>query len=182
MWNVDISKSEKLWSSLIKRFNRQQLSRVKGMLSNLASSHPINASPDQRQKVENIWFPHLPSQPWCEPGALLWSSILEKNFKVFQSSLEMVLSDESLLHSYETRNNLGQGWKAFSFMRDGVWQLEACLKHPSIVRVLDTLPLYPGDIMFSLLEGDTFIPPHFGLSNLKLTMHLGMKDPTGCSL
>lgn len=76
-------------------------------------------------------------------------------------------------------------WGAFFFWKDGVRQDGACAECPATAALLDRLPMLdiPGlapTAMFSILDAGTRIPPHTGVTNVRLTVHLPLIVPEGC--
>lgn len=74
------------------------------------------------------------------------------------------------------------GWQSAFLMRNGIWRSTVARRCPQTTALIDRLPWFPGDIMFSVLAPGVAIPAHFGLDNLHLTFHLPLIVPTGCEL
>ena len=68
-------------------------------------------------------------------------------------------------------------WGAFHLYKQGVANSRLLELFPTTLAVLDTLPLprignAPGEILFSALRAGQHIPPHYGLSNTDMTVHM----------
>jgi aspartate beta-hydroxylase len=76
-------------------------------------------------------------------------------------------------------------WSAFHLIKQGKQVAENAVKCPTTMALLATAP-QPAQsgrtpsAMFSLLKPQTHIPPHTGVSNVRLVTHLPLIIPEGC--
>lgn len=198
MWSLAPDDFDTLWGELSARFDRRALGRVGAGLAGLVGASSDEAAGDEMRRVRNFWLPDLPSKPWwpaeeavslsgCDPMALADAVLRD---------YETARAGGLLLSGYETaeaeaartlidpRNDtpLDQGWQALALMRDGQWRYRTAACCPAALSLLDRVPLYPGDAIYSVLAPRTEIPPHNGLDNLTLTVHLPLLVPEDCGI
>jgi aspartyl/asparaginyl beta-hydroxylase (cupin superfamily) len=146
-----------------------------------------------------LHFPHLPAIEFYA-REFAWLDALEAATDDIRSELLAVLADEhaglvpyvdnpegvpSLEQWRELNNSLK--WSAYYLFRDGVRVTEHCARCPKTAQALQGMPLLdvPGrapTAFFSLLKPHTHIPPHTGVSNTRLVVHLPLIIPEGCAL
>jgi aspartyl/asparaginyl beta-hydroxylase (cupin superfamily) len=78
-------------------------------------------------------------------------------------------------------------WSAFHLFEDGAPLADHTAQCPATMAALGLLdqPSVPGrspTALFSILRPHTHIPPHSGLSNTRLMVHLPLIVPAGCAL
>lgn len=81
--------------------------------------------------------------------------------------------------------NRSAKWNAFHFFHQGRQHEENCLRCPDTVSALGVLKQprvshYMPAAMFSVLAPRTQIPPHHGVANFRLVVHLPLVVPPGC--
>lgn len=155
------------------------------------------------QYVHGLQRPSYIHLPGVEPRAFFdrslfpWIPKLEAALPVIRAELESALASGEGLTPYvqidgadpmEWRElNHSDKWNSLHLMRGGKWIEANRTRCPETARVLETLPLaYIGDhapeALFSILQPGTHIPPHHGLGNYKLVLHLPLIVPEGCSI
>lgn len=152
---------------------------------------------DQRQRPSWMFFPGLQPRPWFEREEFDWVERLEAAAGAIREELAAVLSDPEELDPYVVnRGYLPEDWRsladsadwsAYHLYRGGERQDEHCKRCPVTVATVETLPLVdcPGhapEAFFSILRPGTAIPPHVGLANTKLAVHLALIIPENCSI
>src|SRR6185503_8995000 len=108
-----------------------------------------------------------------------------------------ILADESVLSPYidmpesapanaifHTLNH-SPNWSAYHLYRHGERVDAHCQRCPATVALLESLPLlripeHAPEILFSVLRAKTHIPPHTGVINGRLTVHLPLIVPENC--
>lgn len=179
-----------LSSNLRKRLGVTGLDRVIRTLEIMASNEE-KVSADKRQKSRSIWIPGLHSQPFFKVEEFPWH-------KSFSDSLDNIRDDflnlsKRSIESYTSNgqhnsneslgsSTIGSDWSSYPLCRNGEWYIENCRKVFRTATAIDELPIGVGDVMFSILKGGASIPPHHGLNNYTLTVHVGVSVPQGCSL
>ncbi|MBX5461880.1 MAG: aspartyl/asparaginyl beta-hydroxylase domain-containing protein [Steroidobacteraceae bacterium] len=142
-------------------------------------------------------FPHLPAIQFYDRGDFQWLDAVEAAAPAIRSELVSALAsdDDSFvpyvanpagvpLNQWRELNNSPR-WSAFYFWRNGERIDANCERCPQTARVLAEAPLLdiPGrapTAFFSLLKPKTRIPPHTGVANTRLTVHLPLVIPEGC--
>ncbi len=153
-------------------------------------SHPL-------QLPTFLWLPDLTDQPWFEREQFPFLQKIEQATDRIREELLAVLADESDLSPYVDMPesapaatvwrslNRSPKWSSYHLYRHGE-RIEAhCRRCPQTVALLESLPIMrvPGhspEIMFSVLKPRTHIPPHTGVINGRLTVHLPLIVPENC--
>jgi aspartyl/asparaginyl beta-hydroxylase (cupin superfamily) len=78
-------------------------------------------------------------------------------------------------------------WSSIHLIKAGKCNQELLAKCPKTHAVLDKLPMPVLDgnapeVFLSVLKPGAEIKPHYGLSNIKLTVHLGLEIPNDCAI
>jgi aspartyl/asparaginyl beta-hydroxylase (cupin superfamily) len=198
MWCISPADAEQLWATMTARFGARDLGRIASMLEGLTRTPSEGMAGRDGRQVKNLWFPDLPSKPWWSQDELPfvqstdWPTMAHHALEEYREARKRNVA----LQSYETAEAdaarqlidsrldcpLDEGWKAIFLMRDGCWHCDTAVHCPSVLKLFDGMPLYPGDAMFSVLAAGTEIPPHHGLDNLTLTVHLALQVPAGCGI
>jgi aspartyl/asparaginyl beta-hydroxylase (cupin superfamily) len=87
---------------------------------------------------------------------------------------------------WETLNH-SPSWNAFFFYRDGKRFDNNCRRCPITSKLLDSLPLsrvaeHSPEVFFSVLKPGAYIPPHTGVINTRLVVHLPLIIPANCGI
>jgi aspartyl/asparaginyl beta-hydroxylase (cupin superfamily) len=143
-------------------------------------------------------FPRLPAIQFYDEAEFPWLPDLEAATDAVEADLEGVLNDRSgdfrpyLNHPdgvplNETASlNRSADWSAYFLWDDGVRIDDHCKQCPQTSALLDKLPLVniPGfapAAFFSTLKPGARIPPHTGVTNVRLIVHLGLVIPGRCT-
>lgn len=174
------------------------LTRVDGALDALLGRGP-RAQPHPLQIPSLLCLPGLDPQPWFERERFPFLDAIEAETDAIRAELLAVLADEddAGLQPYIDMPaqapaapiwrelNRSPRWRGYHFHRHG----EAVAAHrarcPRTAAALDRLPLmripdHAPEAMFSLLAPQTAIPPHTGVMNGRLTVHLPLIVPENC--
>ena len=149
------------------------------------------------QSPTSFLFPGLPHTQFFDPLDFAWVAGLEAATQAIRTELEAVLASDMGLKPYveadPTRPNKGHkllgnpDWSAFHLIENGapvVGNAERCsttlaaLADLPIPRITDRSPM----VLFSVLHQHTHIPPHSGMLNTRLIVHLPLIVPDGCRL
>ena len=144
-------------------------------------------------------FPGLPAIEFYDPGEFSWLSALEEQWPAIRDEALAVWSDGT--GGLKPYVQLGPGapfdqwaelnhssnWSAFHLFHDGVPESVNQARCPATVAALETIeqPVVGGrspTALFSVLRPGTHIPPHNGLNNTRLIVHMGLVTPEGCAL
>jgi aspartate beta-hydroxylase len=152
---------------------------------------------DPLQKPEFLFYPGLGPRPWFERGEFPWIRTFEAPWEEIRREGEALLEERRLRRPYvpavmrthpDWASLAGSdAWGSVHLYRSGTPVPEVLERCPRTRAVLDALPLAAGahhapEAFFSVLEPGTELPPHHGLSNAKLTLHLGLRIPEGCAI
>lgn len=143
-------------------------------------------------------YPGLPAIEFFERADFPWLDPLEAATDVIRDEFLQILDaelgftpyitypDDVPLNQWAELNN-SPNWSAFHLYKKGSLVAENAAKCPALMKLLDGVPQpdQPGRTpaaMFSLLKPKTHIPPHVGVSNVRLVTHLPLIVPDGCGL
>lgn len=152
------------------------------------------------QRPTMLNFPQLPAVPFYERSGFPWLEKLEKSTGDIRNELVALLAKqneeganftpyvdhaEGAAQSQWGDLNRSPDWGAYFLWDDGrpvAEHIEAC---PRTAELLRQFPLaeVPGaapNVFFSLLRPGTHIPPHTGVTNARLIVHLPLIVPEGC--
>jgi aspartate beta-hydroxylase len=172
------------------------LSRIDRALARI-HGQPAPAPTNPLQQPTLLWLPDLPDQAWFEREQFPFLRALEQATAQIREELLGVLADESELSPYIDMPanapaagifhalNHSPNWSAYHLFRHGQRVEEHCRRCPKTVALLETLPLmripeHSPEILFSVLKPKTHIPPHTGVINGRLTVHLPLIVPENC--
>ena len=126
--------------------------------------------------------------PWLDPIEAATDVIREEFLGVLQAeegfTPYLTYSKDQPLNQWAELNNSPR-WSAFHLIKDGVLQEANAVQCPQTMALLGQAP-QPGQpgrtpsAMFSLLKPQTHIPPHTGVSNVRLVTHLPLIIPAHC--
>jgi aspartate beta-hydroxylase len=153
-------------------------------------THPL-------QQPTLLWLPDLPDQPWFEREQFPYLKTLEQATGLIRDELLGILADENELTPYIDMPenapaasifhdlNRSPDWSAYHLFRHGERIEEHCRRCPRTIALLESLPLlripdHSPEILFSVLRPKTRIPPHAGVINGRLTVHLPLIVPENC--
>ena len=156
---------------------------------------PLPAHPLQQPSL--LFVPGLPDQAWFEREQFPYLKTLEAATDAIREELLAVLADEEGLVPYVDMPdsapaaemwrelNRSPAWSGYHLYRHGERVSEHCARCPKTTAVLESLPLmrvadHAPEILFSVLKPHTHIPPHTGVINGRLTVHLPLIVPENC--
>ena len=172
------------------------LSRIDRALARV-HGQPAPTPSNPLQQPTLLWLPDLPDQAWFERDQFPFLHALEAATEQIREELLGVLADESELSPYIDMPesapaagifyalNRSPNWSAYHLYRHGERVEEHCRRCPKTVALLESLPLmripeHSPEILFSILKPKTHIPPHAGVINGRLTVHLPLIVPENC--
>ncbi len=170
------------------------LGRFDRCLATLLRKNPI-----YRQQPTFMYFPNLPVIEFHERDDFPWLDSIEAATDDIRAELVNVLEDgASKLQPYislpETSPvdqwrelNNSRRWSVFFLWREGVAVKENLARCPRTAAALAAwppcdVPGYSPSAVFSILDARTRIPPHTGVSNTRLIVHLPLIVPPGCGI
>ncbi len=159
------------------------------------AARPAYSDPLQRPAF--CYFPGLETKPFYERNEFPFLRNIESSTQTILSELEAVLSAGQTLEPYvkiEADNpaqwgtlNYSPQWSAYHLYKDGKRLEEHCEQCPETTKIIESLPLsdipdQAPEVFFSVLKPGTHIPPHFGIANYKLAVHLPLIVPNSCAI
>jgi aspartate beta-hydroxylase len=153
-------------------------------------SHPL-------QQPTLLWLPDLPDQAWFERDQFPFLKELEQATAVIRDELLGVLDGDDQFSPYVDMPenapgntifaalNHSRDWSAYHLYRHGERVEAHCRRCPKTVALMESLPImripdHSPEILFSQLRPKTHIPPHTGVINGRLTVHLPLIVPEDC--
>jgi aspartyl/asparaginyl beta-hydroxylase (cupin superfamily) len=170
----------------------EELKRIRRFRSNVVGrTRPFHSNPT------HFHFPELAEREFHPRRLFPWIEEIEASTDVIAGELESVMAAERAelvpyiqyadhlpLDQWKPLNR-NPDWTAIHLVRNGK-RVDANARHcPATMEILKIVP--QPDIrgsgpnaMFSLLAPGTAIPPHVGVSNVRLVCHLPLIVPEGC--
>ena len=158
--------------------------------------------PDQLpalQKPTLMTFPGLPPRAWYERSEFPWLADIEGRTDAIRAELVKVLADDVGFRpfvempvdhpgaAYWRQVNHSPSWNAFFFYRDGTRVADNHERCPATAAALNALPLirvaeHSPESLYSVLAPGAHIPPHTGVINCRLVVHLPLIVPPDCGI
>lgn len=150
-----------------------------------------------RQEPMEYWYPGLPDVEFYEREEFPWLPDLEAATADIQRELGRILVEDEAGFApyiqYDDHQPLDQWrelnksprWSAFHFYDKGREIAEHAARAPDTMAAVRRLPQAVVDLrsptaMFSVLQPKTRIPPHTGIANFRLVVHLPLVMPPAC--
>jgi aspartyl/asparaginyl beta-hydroxylase (cupin superfamily) len=141
-------------------------------------------------------FPYLAPLEFFDRAEFPWLDAIEAGTDTIRDEFLAVLAAEEgfapyityppdVPHNQWAELNNSPRWSAFHLYKMGKLVAENAAKCPETMRLIDAAPQpdQPGRTpaaMFSLLKPRTRIPPHTGVTNVRLVTHLALIIPEDC--
>jgi len=153
--------------------------------------------PHPLQRPTFMLIPGLEPLPWFEREDFPFLASIEQQTAAIREELLAILADESSLSPYVDMPtdapaeavwrslNRSRAWSSYHLFRHGE-RIEAhCQRCPDTTASLESIPLmhvaeHSPEALFSLLKAGARIPPHTGVLNGRLTVHLPLVVPADC--
>ncbi|HEY4128375.1 MAG TPA: aspartyl/asparaginyl beta-hydroxylase domain-containing protein [Gammaproteobacteria bacterium] len=183
---------------LEREHGRLALERVWHCLESYLGLRPAIPLPAM-QRPTFMTFPGLPARAWYERGEFPWMADLERHTVVIREELRAVLAKEEGFRpfiqmprghpgaAYWDSLNDSPNWNAFFFYRDGQRFTDNHARCPVTSAALDAAPLnrvadHSPEALYSILTPGAHIPPHTGVINVRLVVHLPLIVPPDCGI
>lgn len=148
-----------------------------------------------RQKPVIFYMPDLPASPVTPNDELSWVASLEASWVDIRREYEEAVRANISMAPYvpaatrEKKWSRLRGrldWSSIHLFRDAI-EMPAAVKFPRTVAALQAADLVrienvPLEAFFSRLKPGAHIPPHYGLTNTRLTVHLPIIVPDDCAI
>jgi len=170
--------------------------RVRAAFSRyLGHDSPASSHPGQRPSF--LLIPDLPARAWFERHEFPFLAAIEAETDAIRAELLDVIADTTRLTPYVdmppdapaapmwSALNRSRRWSAYHLFRHGEAIAAHTARCPATVAALEALPLmriaaHSPEALYSILEPRTRIPPHTGVMNGRLTVHLPLVVPANC--
>jgi aspartate beta-hydroxylase len=157
----------------------------------------IGAKRIQAQAPTLLHYPRLPAIPFYHDSEFPWLAELASATDIIRGELLALLKTQDSdfapyvkhpagvpLNQWAELNHSSR-WGAYFLWQDGEKQKEACKLCPQTAAILAKMPMAQVDgaapsAFFSALKPKTLIPPHTGVTNTRLVVHLPLIIPNGC--
>jgi aspartate beta-hydroxylase len=174
------------------RYADEPLQRFDRCLQTLLRKQPV-----YRPQPSFMYFPRLPALEFYERSDFPWLDSIEAATEDIRAELINVLQEgPAALSPYvdipagmpldQWRElNHSRRWGVYYLWQEGVAIPDHIARFPRTVAALEAWPRcdVPGcspTAVFSILDAKTRIPPHTGVSNTRLIVHLPLIVPPGC--
>jgi len=171
------------------QFPDQSLDRLRACLTMVASGKtPLSEHANQRPE---FFYPGLNNRPWYDPSEIPACRILEDAYPAIRAELDSVLGYrkgfETFAGTIGERESYITGDMNVFYLRDAFsTQPERIATNrnlcPQTAKAIDNLPRMGETAFFSALNPGTYLAPHCGAENLRVTVHLGLKIPKDCAI
>jgi aspartate beta-hydroxylase len=183
---------------LEKEHGKPALDRVWHCLESYLGLCPAIPLP-AKQRPTFMTFPGLPDRAWYEHDEFAWMPGLERHTDAIREELRAVLAKDEGFRpfvqmprqhpgaAYWDKLNDSPNWNAFFFYRDGERFADNHARCPETSAALDTVPLnrvadHSPEALYSVLTPGAHIPPHTGVINVRLVVHLPLIIPPDCGI
>ena len=156
----------------------------------------LGLKPRVQQNPSAYFYPGLPPIEFWPREPFPWLAELEAATPAIQAELAAVLESQQGFTPYVeyadgipldqwAALNHSLDWSAFQFYHYGKRYPENCARCPNTMQALAKLPQPAVEgrmpaAMFSVLKPHTRIPPHTGVANVRLVLHLPLIVPSDC--
>jgi len=153
---------------------------------------------EANQKPHEFYIPGLAPIRYLNRTQMPWAETFEAAFEDIKTEFLVALSsdksvgrpylDASMTLSTEFDHiHASMNWAALDLYRNGIPNKKILTKFPKTCAALEKLPLAtfgdaPFEVFFSQLQPGQCIPPHYGLSNHGITVHLPIIVPDNCRI
>ncbi len=152
----------------------------------------------EQQKPSYHVFPDLEPITFYNNEQFSWVKLLEENADEIKNELNQLYLNNVEIKPYvsgsSTTGNTGLDvlvdsldWSSIHLIQAGNYKNDILDKCPITHSILKQLPMpvlagNGPEVFLSVLKPGTEIKPHYGLSNIKLTVHLGLEIPDNCAI
>ncbi|MFO0575783.1 MAG: aspartyl/asparaginyl beta-hydroxylase domain-containing protein [Polyangia bacterium] len=182
-------KIDAVYAAAENKYGADAVARIRA--STLTTFAPTQRA-GEKQRPTWLHMPGLTARPWWarEQCGRLTEMIVAFEEASAQIRSEILRISTGTMHvpydHLSVAPELIRGWKNLFFFRDYQPDLALLAQVPSIKAITDRFQKEQFDrfeLFLSVLEPGTHIPPHFGGTNIKLTLHLPLWIPEGdCAL
>ena len=188
---------QRIFDDLLELHGQQALLRIRRAIAHFHDK----CEPWQHELQQPSFFyvPGLPPAPWFERADFTWVSEFERHAdEIHAEYRRFVASNSQNLKPYVTAEQGApqaswghlietDNWLSLHLMKGGKRIEPNASSMPLTMAALDSLELpdcagNAPEAFFSTLAPKTRIPPHHGLANCKLVVHLALNIPQDCGI
>ncbi len=170
------------------------LSRVRNAVWPLTHDSPVKFR-TALQRPAIFYMPDLPAEPVITNDRLPWSVALESAWQEIRDEYLQAVGEHIVMDPYVPATTHGSEWAtlrgSLEWSSIHLYKDSQSTRHtarfPKIQQAVESVDLVrvdgiPMEVLFSRLRPGAHIPPHFGLTNTRLTVHLPLIVPDGCAI
>lgn len=193
---------QKVMDPLLSHHGAEALARLTAAFDGMLGKAPYpETAPMQEPKL--LRFPGLGARPFHDRSVVPGLDALEQRHEEIAAEYLALFSGgaedprkpyfaadgkpPALKHGYQTNLVGSRDWSAFHLWLFGRLD-EGCARCPVTAASVEVLPTlahaehYMPEVFFSVLKAGAHIPPHHGLSNMRLAVHLPLLVPPDCAI
>ncbi|MGH7240090.1 MAG: aspartyl/asparaginyl beta-hydroxylase domain-containing protein [Candidatus Saccharimonadales bacterium] len=150
------------------------------------------------QHPDWLYVPGIKPHAFFDPSEFEWVTEFQSHTSQVKNELVTLLESKAQLEPYVkiegkgdkqqwTTLNYSAAWSSYHFLKASGPITENCERCPATIAALQHIPLvqitqHAPEVFFSILQPGTHIPPHHGLGNYKLAVHLPLLIPDKCRI
>ena len=170
------------------------LSRVRNAVWPLTHDRPVEYM-TELQRPSIFYMPDLPAEPIMPNDRLAWTEQLESAWREIRAEYERAVEEEITMDPYVPAKTQDRRWVRLrgTLEWSSIHLFKEAQRTPHTERFPKTLEALtdvdllrvdgvPMEVLFSRLRPGAHIPPHFGLTNTRLTTHLPLIVPDDCAI
>ncbi len=149
------------------------------------------------QQPTLLHFPGLPATQYYDREHFPWLPDLEAATSMIREELTALVREDAQdfapyvqyppgvpLNQWADLN-FSPKWSAFFLWKNDIRNDDHCQRCPRTAQLIEHVPVadipdFAPTVFFSALQPKTLIPPHTGVTNARLTVHLPLVVPPGC--
>lgn len=177
-----------------KTLEKDDLDRVRAGVWAHYALEPVQYR-ETKQRPEVFYMPDLPARPVTPNDMLPWSGALEAAYKDILAEYHAAVASNAEQYPYVSEDVAAAHWASLRgkmdwsalYLHFNAQVTKEATHFPKTLEALKAAPLVnrngvPLETFFSRLKPGAHIPPHYGLTNSRLTVHLPMIVPEGCEI
>lgn len=152
-----------------------------------------------QQQPTTFYYPGLPSIEFYPRDLFPWLASVEGSTAAIQGEIAAIFADDRATAGFSpyvdypdsvpldqwAELNHSPRWNAFHILKDGRRVEDNAVRCPATLKAMTNAPTpdlqgRSPAAMFSVLQPKTRIPPHTGVSNTRLVVHLALVIPPDC--
>jgi len=169
------------------------LTRLRRSADMLCGDRPLERN-HPRQRPHDLLIADLPPMSWLDRAELPWAAALEAATAAIRAEYLAVEGGAGFRPYIQQAQSSdwqalegSHAWSSFFLYERAQRRDDNCARCPTTLAALSGVPLaraagVPTEVFFSVLAPGAHIPPHFGLCNAKVVVHLPLIVPPGCTL